>query len=131
MAEETKPTSHKIRSLDDLKKIKEKVIGETSLREDGYKAMVTVHMGTCGISSGARDILMAVMDELSKVNRPDIRVTTSGCVGICVHEPAMTVEVLGSEGVLYGDLNKDKVSEIVQKHLLAGKPVAEYAISQG
>src|SRR5512135_2479147 len=98
----------KIRSLSDLQQIKEKVLSETALRQDGYKVCITVHMGTCGISAGARDILAVVMDEMSAVNRRDIRVTTSGCVGVCAQEPVMTVEVLGTPPVLYGKLDASK-----------------------
>ena len=40
--------------LEDLKRIKERVHKDNSLREGGSTAKITVHMGTCGIASGAR-----------------------------------------------------------------------------
>jgi len=43
--------------IEDLQRIKEKHRAEFALREGGYRAKVTVHMGTCGIAAGARDIM--------------------------------------------------------------------------
>ncbi len=121
----------KIKSLSDLQQIKEKVLSQTALRQDGYKVCVTVHMGTCGISAGARDILAVVMDELAPANRRDIRVTTSGCVGVCAQEPVMTVEVLGAPPVLYGRLDAPKAALIVREHAVNGKPLPQLALSSG
>ena len=68
-------------TIDDLLKIKEKHKAEFQLREGGYRAKVTVHMGTCGIAAGARPVMTAVMEEISKANVKDVIVTTSGCAG--------------------------------------------------
>jgi NADP-reducing hydrogenase subunit HndB len=40
-------------TINDLKKIKEKVHKDMALRDGTRRAKVTVHMGTCGIASGA------------------------------------------------------------------------------
>jgi NADP-reducing hydrogenase subunit HndB len=42
---------------EDLKKIKDRVNEENSLRDTGYKVQVTVHLGTCGIASGGDQVL--------------------------------------------------------------------------
>ncbi len=122
---------NRIRSLADLKAIKERTLAETALREDGYHVRCTVHMGTCGIASGAREVLAAAMEELAASGRTDIRVTTSGCIGACEHEPEMTVEVLGAEPVLYGDLDAEKTRRIFREHVLEGRVVPEFAITLG
>lgn len=119
----------KIQGLDDLKAIKDKVKGEVALRQDGYRACVTVHMGTCGISSGARDVMTAVMDELEATGAADIRVTTSGCMGPCAHEPVMSIETLDSEPVLYGDLDADNARLVFREHAVAGRPVRQFAVN--
>jgi len=51
-------------SIDDLKRIKEKTARETSLRDGEANVKITVHMGTCGIAAGARDVMNALMDEM-------------------------------------------------------------------
>ena len=42
--------------IGDLEKIKEKVKQKRALKKEGTRARVTVHMGTCGIAAGTRDI---------------------------------------------------------------------------
>ena len=123
--------SSKIKGIDDLQAIKERVLKETSLRNDGYRTCITVHMGTCGIAAGARDGMAAIMDELEKSDRTDIRVTTSGCIGICVQEPVMTIEVLDGESALYGKLDDESARLAFREHALDGKVVTQLVIGKG
>jgi NADP-reducing hydrogenase subunit HndB len=118
-------------SIEDLKKIKESVVAGVTLREGGYRAKVNIHMGTCGIASGARQIMTTVLDEISKRDVKDVIVTTSGCAGLCSREPMITVEVLGAAPVKYVELNPEKMREIFAEHVLAGKPVEKYALAVG
>jgi hypothetical protein len=69
-------------TIDDLKKIKEKTSKETSLRDGPANIKITVHMGTCGIAAGARDVMSALMEEMAEADRQDIRVVASGCSGM-------------------------------------------------
>ena len=80
-------------TIEDLKKIREKARGTVTLRKGVGRAKVTVHMGTCGIASGARDIMDAVMNEIETRDIKDVIVTTSGCAGLCSREPMATVEL--------------------------------------
>jgi NADP-reducing hydrogenase subunit HndB len=118
-------------SLEDLKKIKESVQGEVTLREGGYRAKVNIHMGTCGIASGARKLMTAVMDEIQKRDLKDVIVTTSGCAGLCSREPMITVELLGEAPVKYVDLDGEKMREIFSEHVLKGKVLEKYALAVG
>ena len=120
----------KIRSLQDILAIREQAQKKTALREDGYTMCFTVHMGTCGISSGARDVVNAMAEELEGAGRTDIRLTTSGCIGACEHEPVMTVETLGAQPVLYGHLDAKKAREVFRQ-TLAGKAAAAYVVYVG
>jgi NADP-reducing hydrogenase subunit HndB len=118
-------------SIEDLKKIKESVQASVNLREGGYRAKVNIHMGTCGIASGARGIMTAVMNEIEKGDIKDVIVTTSGCAGLCSREPMITVELLGAPPVKYIDLTPDKMREIFSEHVLGGKVLEKYALSVG
>jgi len=118
-------------SIEDLKKIKESVQASVNLREGGYRAKVNIHMGTCGIASGARGIMTAVMNEIEKGDIKDVIVTTSGCAGLCSREPMITVELLGAAPVKYSDLTPDKMREIFSEHVLGGKVLEKYALSVG
>lgn len=118
-------------TIDDLLKIKEKHKAEFTLREGGYRAKVTVHMGTCGIAAGARAVMSALMDEISNAGVKDVIVTTSGCAGLCAREPMATVEIINQPPVKYCDLNEDKIKQIFKEHIMAGTPVEKYVLVAG
>lgn len=118
-------------TVDDLKKIKEKHQATFAVREGGYKAKITVHMGTCGIAAGAREVMDALMEEMAAKDIKDVIVSTSGCAGFCVKEPMATVEVAGEAPVKYQFLSADKIKKIFNEHVLGGKVVEEYALVVG
>ena len=119
-------------TIKDLQKIKEKKKRTSSIREGGdYRVKITVHMGTCGIAAGARNIMNAFIEEIEKNDPSDIFLTNSGCAGLCSKEPMATIEVLGQAPVKYIDLNEKKVKEIFQKHVMGGNIVKEYALGKG
>ncbi len=80
---------------EDLEKIAQKMRRTTTLREGAARARITVHMGTCGISAGARGIMTALMAAVDAKKAEDVMLTTSGCAGLCSREPMMTVELKG------------------------------------
>jgi len=82
---------------------------------------ITVHMATCGIAAGSRDVMGALVDELSQADRQDIRVVSSGCIGRCESEPNVTVEIGGEEPVVYQKITPDKIRRVFKKHILEGE----------
>ena len=118
-------------TVDDLKKIKEDYKSTFTLREGGYRAKITVHMGTCGIAAGARNIMEVFLDEMQKNSVKDLIVTTSGCAGLCSKEPMATVEVVNEPPVKYVYLNEDKARKIFKEHIMEGKAVEELALVAG
>jgi len=117
--------------VQDLADIREKTRSRLDIRENGGRAKVTVHMGTCGIAAGANEILDALLDEMGKNKAGDVIVTTSGCAGLCSREPMATVELKDRPPVKYIDLTPEKIREIFIKHVLGGRLVAEYALAIG
>lgn len=115
----------KIVTKKNLEDIKEKVLKENSLNEKYKKFKITVHLGTCGIASGAEDISSAVKEEINKRDRKDIAFATSGCVGFCSLEPMMTIEGFNSEPVTYHSLDNNKVKIIFDSHINKGEIVSE------
>ncbi|MHB1346346.1 MAG: NADH-quinone oxidoreductase subunit NuoF [Candidatus Humimicrobiaceae bacterium] len=108
-----------------LEDIKEKILKENSLNDKYKKFKITVHLGTCGIASGAQSISSAVMEEIDKRSSKDIAFATSGCVGFCSLEPMMTIDSLNSEPVTYHSLDNDKVRKIFDAHINKGRIVSE------
>ena len=118
-------------TLEDLKKIKESHTASTALREGGCRAKITVHMGTCGIASGARKIMNAFMQEIEGGKTTDIILTTSGCAGLCSREPMATVELSGQPPVKYVDLKPERILRVLHEHVLEGKIVTDFALASG
>ena len=116
---------------EDLGRIRERMARTMSLRDGEARAKITVHMGTCGIAAGARQIISAVLNLVEQSGREDIIVTTSGCAGLCSREPMMTVELKGQAPVKYVDLDEEKTGKIFSGHVLSNKVVEEYALAIG
>ena len=116
---------------EDLDKIAQKMKKVISLREGAGKARIIVHMGTCGIAAGARAVMTALVDEIDKRNLEDILLTISSCAGLCSREPMVTVELEAKPPVKYVDLTPEKAIEILEKHVLGGEIVTEYALAAG
>ncbi len=118
-------------TIEDLNKIGQQVKDTISLRQGIGRCRVVVHMGTCGIAAGARTIMTALIKELESRDVPDVILTTSSCAGLCSREPMVTVEVKDQPPVKYVDLTPDKAKEILEKHVVGGQIVSEYAFSVG
>ena len=116
---------------DDLEKISEKMRRARLLREDVARARVTVHMGTCGIAAGSRAVMNTFIEEIANHKIKDISLTTSSCAGLCSREPMATVEIKDEPPIKYVDLTPEKVKVILEKHIIGGEIVKEYALSIG
>ena len=117
---------------EDLEKIAQKMKKVINLREGAEgRARIIVHMGTCGIAAGARTVMTALVDEIDKRSLEDVHLTISSCAGLCSREPMVTVELQGKPAVKYVDLTPEKALEILEKHVLGGEIVTEYALAAG
>jgi NADP-reducing hydrogenase subunit HndB len=90
---------------------------------------ITVHMATCGIAAGARDVMSALVKELSQADRQDIQVVTSGCIGRCESEPNVTVEIGGEDSVVYQKMTPEKICRVFKKHILEGEVQEELRLT--
>ena len=92
------------------------------------KVKIKVHMATCGIAAGAREIMNALVDELAGTEREDIQVETVGCIGQCKTEPNVTVEIEGEDPVVYQKMTPEKIRQVVRQHVLEGKVLSEFVL---
>ncbi len=119
----------KIKSPVDLLALAEKAKAEVELRSGAKDIKVTVHMGTCGIAAGAREVVMAFLSEVSNAGLENVTVHQAGCAGLCEMEPMATVRTADGSLYHYGHLeDRSRVREIVRSHLAGGTPVTEYLI---
>ncbi len=117
-------------SIEDLKKIKERERWKMALRLGEYRVKITVHMGTCGIAAGARDVMTEFREAIAARGTTDVILTNSGCAGLCAKEPMITVELKDQSPVKYGLLDREKAKRIFDEHVMGGKPVRDYALAR-
>lgn len=120
-----------MKTLADLNAIKERMRAQINTRESVNASddiRVVVGMATCGIAAGARPVLNAFLEEISRRNLTHVKVTQAGCLGMCKLEPMVEVYVPGKEKVTYVKLTADAAKQIVAEHIVNGNPVLQYVI---
>lgn len=118
-------------TIDELRKKREEVRKTIYLREGEFRGKVIVHMGTCGIAAGAREIMSTFLDAFDNRKITDIMLTSTGCAGLCSEEPMITIEMKDSVPVKYGKLTPDKVKKILDEHVIGGNVVRNFALGIG
>lgn len=117
-----------MKSFAELEAIRQKTLDKVNLRRENEGTRVVVGMATCGIAAGARPVMLAFLDEVSKRGLLDVTVAQTGCIGMCRLEPIVEVTVPGQDKVTYVKVTPEMVGRIVAEHVVNGKPVDEYTI---
>lgn len=114
---------NKVKTLDDLKKMRESLRASLDLREKSdapeQLVQIRVSMATCGIAAGAKEVMGYFIEALNK-EKIDALVTQTGCMGYCYAEPTIEITLPGKEPLVFGYVNKAKVDEIVDKYIGRG-----------
>jgi len=119
-------------SVEGLDRIQAEAAAGEDLVAGKKQARITVHMGTCGVASGAagvRDALHALFQEKG-VSESAYEFRTSGCVGFCGQEPLITVERAGEKAVRYRKVDPERLREIVEKHVLGGEVLGDFVMNE-
>ncbi len=120
-----------MKSLAELKAIKEKMKDKVVIREGGEEVRVVVGMATCGIAAGARPVLTTLVSEVEALGlNGKVSVSQTGCIGICQFEPVVEVFEAGKEKVTYVKVDAEKAKRIAKEHLKDGKVIAEYTFAK-
>jgi NADP-reducing hydrogenase subunit HndB len=118
----------KLNNVNDLTHVREDAQQTLKVRLDSG-ATIIVGTGTCGIAAGARDTLRAIEDELAR-RQIKAYVTTVGCIGICVKEPLVDIQLAGQPRVTYANVRPHMVPRLIEEHVVRGQPVREWVIGQ-
>ncbi len=117
----------KIRTMEDLRKLRASMQAATELREKGQNienlVEVKVSMATCGIAAGARETMDTMMREAAARGLKNVVFTQSGCMGYCHSEPTVTIVRPGEEPVTFGNVKGEKIKEIFDFYILKGELV--------
>ena len=119
-----------MKSLEELKVIREKMQGQVNFRSegadkfailDGYRKHVLVCGGTGCTSSDSQVIIKTLEEEIDKQGiANEIGIVKTGCFGLCALGPIMIVY---PEGAFYSMVKAEDIPEIVEEHLVKGNVV--------
>ena len=118
-----------IKNLADLRKIKAESQKETEARKHN-ETQVIIGMGTCGIAAGARGVMAAVLEELSKRGLHNVAVLQTGRIGMCQKEPLLDIVRPGEDRVTYGPVKPEDVPRIIADHLVNGIVVEDLVVAK-
>ncbi len=106
-------------TLEELRKLRDTQKKELNKRSSENKDIeIIVGMGTCGIAAGAKETLDAFVEELEEKGLDNVKVTQTGCMGLCYAEPTVEVLVPDMPDIIYGEVNGEVARKIVRKHVL-------------
>jgi NADP-reducing hydrogenase subunit HndB len=118
-----------MKSLDDLKRIRDAAQRKVTMRGKNEGIRILVGMATCGISAGARPVMNKLVEEVATKDIKDVTVTPVGCIGECAIEPI--VEVLeGEKRTTYCRVDVEVAERIINEHILGGKVVDDNLIGK-
>ncbi|MEN8137470.1 MAG: (2Fe-2S) ferredoxin domain-containing protein [Bacteroidota bacterium] len=116
----------KIKSLNDLRKLRDQLQSSIELRENAESpdavVQVKVGMATSGIASGAREVFNFFAEVLPKREVKAI-VTQTGDMGYKYAEPIIMVTLPGKSPVVFGKVDIPKADEIIEKYIKHGELV--------
>ncbi len=118
-----------MKTLEDLKRLREQVQSRTSLRNT-TGTQIIVGMGTCGIAAGAREVMTAVLDEIARRKLEDVTVRQTGCIGMCEKEVLVDIVRQGEPRITYGQVTPALVATLIAEHVVNGRIVEEYVVGK-
>lgn len=115
---------NKVKSLDDLKKMRERLHSDLTLRENSNHPeqlpQIKISMGTCGISAGAKEVMSKFISELRERGVNGV-VTQTGCMGYCNVEPTIEITLPGNEPIVYGEVTPERVPDMIERYIKHGE----------
>ena len=115
---------NKIKSLDDLRKMRQDLEHGMDIREKSNSpeslVQIRVAMATCGIASGAREVMNTLIEKIEKDKIPAV-VTQGGCMGYCYAEPTVEVKIPGKDPVVFGYVDSKVAIDIIEKYVVKGE----------
>ena len=120
-----------MKSLEDLKKIKNELVDKISLRsqKDGYKVIVA--MGEVGLANGARAVANSLAEEVFANNLHNVTVLIDGSIAT-VEADGVVVKVVDEEGkeTLYGKVCPTCAKKIIVEHVMKGQVVTDLVVAK-
>ena len=119
-----------IRSIEDLKRLREEALKIRNMKASDDKVQVIVSMGTVGIAAGARETLKSILNFVEANQVADIIVRQTGNLGVEGQDPVVQVILPGQEKVTYGKVHASVVERIMREHVCDGQVVTEFKLAE-
>lgn len=97
-------------------------------REVITKPVIFIGAGTCGLGAGAAKTILKVRDYILEHNI-DADIVEVGCIGLCVQEPMVDVQIPGKNRISFCKVTEDKVYNVL-KNAFAGTATPEETVCQ-
>ena len=117
-----------IKTLEDLKKIREDAIQKRQKNKETGLVQITVEMGTPSIAAGARNTLNAIQDYIKAHQLANIPVRQTGDSGMDSWEPIIHISIGDQPQVTYIRVTPLAAIRIMEEHVVGGKVVEEYLV---
>ncbi len=88
------------------------------------KVRITVGLASCGTAAGGNKVFEKAKEYLEEHNI-DAELTAVGCIGMCYKEPLLEISDMETGKIIYGEVESDKVGEIIESHLINKKPIQD------
>ena len=90
---------------------------------------IVVGMATCGVAAGADKVYEKLKEEIQVKGIGDkVKLSQTGCIGMCYREPLVEVREEDGRSVIYGDVDPKRAVEILEKHAIGGEPIPEWVV---
>jgi len=115
-------------SLQELQDYRKQVQSRVAVREKTIR--IIVHLGTCGISSGANTVLDCFEKEIRSRGLTEVTVLKGSCLGLCGIEPVVTVILPNHRKIIYSEVDENKVPRIINEHIIGGRRIGEWVVDE-
>jgi NADP-reducing hydrogenase subunit HndB len=117
-----------IRSLEELNSLREEIMQRNKRFDAPGTIQIIIGMSSCGIAAGALGTLAEINEQIRKTNLQNVRVSQTGCSGLCTHEPIVQLIMDGKHKFAYGKVSPAVVRRIFDEHIRVGSIVRENLI---
>lgn len=113
----------KVKTFADLQNLKNEYREKQKFGSpDEGVVQIKVGMATCGIASGAKEIMKFLIEECEH-QAIDAHIKQTGCLGYCYAEPMVEVRRPDTEPIVFGYVDKKRAKEIIEKYIIQGEQI--------
>lgn len=120
-----------MKTIAEIKAIRDKMQAQIMNRDnsdENAETRIVVGMATCGIAAGAREVFNELVEQVQVRELKNVKVSRSGCLGMCKVEPIVEIYVPGEPKVTYIKVDADKAKNIIAQHIVAGSICTDYLV---